>query len=122
MEGYRLGESIAGADEVAVCAEHLSEVDQGFGVLRDVAGAGHGGDCFAGERDCLLRLAATREHTRARGLPGRRLAVDVLSCLLEFGEGIVVPALRDKDMGDAGAVEGDVVQRPHVRRHADRFA
>ena len=42
--------------------------------------------------------------------------------LLEFGEGVLVPALRDEDVGDASAVEGDVPRRAHVHRKADRVA
>jgi hypothetical protein len=122
MERNRLCESIAGAGEVALRAKHLGEVDQSLGVRRDVAASGHGGDCFTGERDCLLHLAATREHARAGGLPRRRVPVDVLSCLLQFGEGFVVPALRDKDVRNAGAVEGDVPRCAHVLRHLDRIA
>ncbi len=122
MERNRLCESIAGAGEVALRAKHLGEVDKGLGVRCDVAASGHRGDRFTGERDCLVHLAATGERARAGGLPRRRFPVDVLSCLLQFGEGLVVPALRDKDVRDAGAVEGDVPRCAHVRRHVDRIA
>src|SRR5439155_7582852 len=122
VEGDRLSESIVGPGEVAVRAEHLSEIDKGLRMLRDVVATGHGGDCFAREFHCLFRLAATREHACPGGLPRRRLSVDLLLCLLQFGEGILVPTLCDKHVGNAGSGERDVVRRAHIHRHADRVA
>jgi hypothetical protein len=51
VEGDRFGKSVSGVDEVAVCAEHFCGVDERLGARCDVVVAGHGVDCFAGERD-----------------------------------------------------------------------